>query len=283
VTRILLTGAGGQLGHDLRETLATDEVHAFGHAELDIADRAVVTAAARRIRPAWIVNAAAFNDVDQAESAAEQAYAVNAEGPANLAEAGARVGARLIHISTDYVFNGLKGVAYTEDDRAEPLSVYGMSKRAGEIRVLESGVGACVLRTAWLYGVHGKNFVKAILAGASAGKPLRVVADQVGSPTSTRDLASAIRALLQADLQGLFHVANAGACSRFEFAKAIVDGRVEVVPVMSADMPRPAPRPVNSSLRSVRWAEAGMTPLQPWQAALKDYLRSGSGGTVLRG
>jgi dTDP-4-dehydrorhamnose reductase len=275
VTRILLTGAGGQLGQDLRQTLAADEVHAFGHKELDIADRAAVMETVERIHPTWIVNAAAFNDVDHAETAAEQAYAVNAQGPANLGEAGVRVGARLVHISTDYVFDGRKGKAYTEDDDAEPLSVYGKSKRAGEIRVLESSVGACVLRTAWLYGVHGKNFVKAIIAGAAAGTVLRVVADQVGSPTSTRDLAAAISDLLRADLQGLFHVANAGACSRFEFARAIVAGRVEVVPVSSAEMPRPAPRPANSSLRSIRWTQAGMRPLQPWQAALTEYLRSG--------
>ena len=142
--------------------------------------------------------------------------------------------------------------------------------------MLESRARSVVLRTAWLYGHHGKNFVQAILAAAGAGTPLRVVADQVGSPTSTEDLAVAIKELIRADLRGLFHVANAGACSRYEFARAIVKGRVEVVPVSSSEAPRPAPRPADSSLRSVRWTEAGMTPLRAWDAALADYLKSAS-------
>lgn len=271
--KILLTGAGGQLGQDLLRVLSADEVHALRHDELDIADGAAVEAMVDRTGPAWIVNAAAFNDVDGAETARDHAFAANAEGPGNLAAAAARIDARLLHISTDYVFNGQKGSAYTEEDAPNPLSIYARSKRAGEVRVLESRARTVVLRTAWLYGHHGKNFVKAILAAAVAGKPLRVVADQVGSPTSTADLALAIKELIRADLRGLFHVANAGACSRYEFARAIVKGRVEVVPVSSSAAPRPAPRPANSSLRSVRWSEAGMTPLRSWELALTDYLQ----------
>ena len=270
--RILLSGAGGQLAADLASELAAQDLHAVDHDQLDIADRAAVEAMVVALRPEWIVNAAAFNDVDAAESQPERAFAVNADGPAYLAEAGARVGARLLHISTDYVFNGRKGSAYSEQDAPDPLSVYGKSKLAGERRVLESGVGACVLRTAWLYGRGGKNFVKAILAAAQRGEPLTVVADQVGSPTSTRDLAAAIGELLETDLQGLFHVANAGACSRYDFARAIVGERVPVRPIPSSQAERPAPRPANSSLTSERWGEAGMRPLRAWDTALRDFL-----------
>ena len=278
--KILLTGAGGQLGHDLMAALDGEEIHAASHRDLDIADRRAVSQMVEAIRPDWIINAAAFNDVDGAESARESAFAVNAEGPAYLAEAARSTAARLLHISTDYVFDGRKGQPYTEDDQPRPLSVYGESKRAGEVRVLDSGARACVLRTAWLYGSHGNNFVKAILRAAAAGKPLRVVSDQVGSPTSTPDLAAAIHDLLGNELAGLFHVANSGGCSRFEFARAIVSGAIEVEPVKSSEMPRPAPRPANSSLRSVRWAEAGMTPMRSWQDALADFLRDEAASPV---
>ena len=244
--RVLLTGARGQLGHDLADVLRAEDVRALGHSELDIANRTAVSQAVESTRPDWIINAAAFNDVDGAESAREAAFAVNADGPGHLAEAAKAAGARLVHISTDYVFDGTKGAAYIEEDPTEPLSVYGESKLAGEVRVLESGAHASVLRTAWLYGIHGKNFVRLILATASTGKSLRVVSDQIGSPTSTRDLALAIRDLMSTELTGLFHVANSGACSRYEFARAIVHGGADIEPVKSSEMPRPAPRPAAS-------------------------------------
>src|SRR3989475_3220696 len=189
---ILLTGAGGQLGRDLQPALRGAQLHPFDHPQLDIADAAAVNAAVDRVHPDWIINAAAFNDVDGAEQAPDQAFAVNAMGAGNLADAAARAGAAILHVSTDYVFDGSKGSPYTEDDRPNPLSVYALTKYEGEQRVLASGASACVLRTAWLYGWQGKNFVKAILATAERGGPLRVVADQVGSPTATRDLAEAI-------------------------------------------------------------------------------------------
>lgn len=272
--RILITGAGGQLGHDLQALLGAEELHPRDHRELDISDEAAVRAVVTDIRPRWIINAAAFNDVDRAETAADQAFAVNARGPANLAGAAAAVDAGLVHISTDYVFDGRKGKPYTETDRPNPLSVYGRSKYEGERAVLASKASACVLRTAWLYGVHGKNFVKAILEKAKEGKPLDVVADQVGSPTSTHDLADAINRLIRTPAVGLFHVVNAGACSRYEFAMAIVRGAAEVRPITTAEAKRPAPRPANSSLTSVRWPSLGLLALRPWQAALDDFLNS---------
>jgi dTDP-4-dehydrorhamnose reductase len=271
--RILLTGAGGQLGRELLETLAQDEVAGFDYHALDISDRKAVLAAVDGVRPLWIVNAAAYNDVDGAERNTKQAFAVNASGPGYLAEAAERAGAAMVHISTDYVFDGRKGAAYTETDPANPLSVYGQSKYEGELQVLHSKASACVLRTAWLYGAHGKNFVKAILKAAEGGGPLKVVADQVGSPTWTRHLALAIRDLIRTPARGLFHVANSGACSRFEFAQAIVDGRLEVLPVTSADAGRPAPRPSYSALASKRWEAAGFRPLPDWRSALTEFLR----------
>ena len=190
--RILVTGAGGQLGSELIGVLAQDEVHGLDHGALDISDREAVFAAVDRVRPSWIINAAAFNEVDAAEGAPEQAFQVNASGAGYLAEAAVRAGADMVHISTDYVFDGRKGAPYTELDHANPLSVYGRSKYEGELQVLNSHASACVLRTAWLYGRYGKNYVKAILAAAEGGGPLKVVADQVGSPTWTRHLASSM-------------------------------------------------------------------------------------------
>jgi dTDP-4-dehydrorhamnose reductase len=270
--RILLTGAGGQLGRDLQETLKGRDLRAFDHAGLDIADREAVLRTVQQVHPEWIINAAAFNDVDGAETLAEAAFAVNGAGAGHLAEAAVVVGASIVHISTDYVFDGSKGTPYTEDDAPNPLSVYARSKYDGERRVLESGASACVLRTAWLYGLHGKNFVKAILAAAARGGPLKVVADQVGSPTATADLARAIVQVLQTPARGLFHVANAGACSRFEFAQAIVQGSVVVLPITTAEAARPARRPKNSSLASLNWQEAGMSPLPTWRDALSRFL-----------
>jgi dTDP-4-dehydrorhamnose reductase len=273
----LLTGAGGQLGHDLQDALQAHELHPYDHAALDIADREAVLREVERVRPDWIINAAAFNDVDGAERAAEAAFAINGAGPGFLAEAATGVGASMVHISTDYVFDGTKGSAYTEEDVPNPLSVYAKSKYEGDRRVVESGASVCVLRTAWLYGHHGKNFVKTILGAAAKGGPLMVVSDQVGSPTATADLSEAIAGLIQTPARGLFHVANAGSCSRFEFAQSIVRGTVEVLPISTAESARPAPRPVNSSLISVRWQKAGLAPLRSWQLALEGFLtQSGS-------
>jgi len=270
--RILLTGAGGQLGYDLQDALQGHELHAYDHAELDIAQRDAVLREVERVRPEWVINAAAFNDVDGAETAAKVAFAVNGAGPGFLAEAAKTVGASMVHVSTDYVFDGTKGSAYTEEDVPNPLSIYGKSKYEGERRVLESDIPVCVLRTAWLYGHRGKNFVKAILAAAAKGGPLRVVADQVGSPTATADLAKAIGGVIQTPARGLFHVANAGACSRFDFAQAIVRGTVDVLPITAASAARPAPRPANSSLTSVCWQQCGQVPLRSWQLALSSFL-----------
>jgi len=270
--RILVAGAGGQLGRELIDILSPYDVHGRDHHGLDITDRQAVNETVEQVRPEWVINAAAYNDVDGAEKATDRAFAVNAAGPGYLAAAAARAGAEMAHISTDYVFDGRKGVPYTELDRADPLSVYGRSKYEGELQVLSAHPSACVLRTAWLYGQYGNNFVKAILKAAERGDPLKVVSDQIGSPTWTRHLAQAIAELIRTPARGLFHVANGGSCSRFEFARAIVKGRVEVQPVSAAGAARPAPRPANSALVSVRWQAAGLRPLPDWERALTDYL-----------
>lgn len=275
--RVLVTGAHGQLGRDLTSHLTDDEVHATDLAHLDISDRAAVTGLVRELRPEWVINVAAFNDVDGAESAQAQAFAINAVGPGNLADSAAAIGAGIVHISSDFVFDGTKGSPYNENDRPNPLSVYGRSKYEGDLRVLNSKASAIVLRTAWLYGIHGKNFVKAILERAKVGTPLEVVSDQIGSPTYTRDLAAAISGVIRTPARGLFHVTNAGACSRFELAKAIVRGAIEVRPITTAASGRRASRPANAPLTSVRWEAAGLMPLRPWQAALNDFLASYSG------
>jgi len=274
--RILVAGAGGQLGRELIDILSPYDVHGRDHHGLDITDRQAVNETVEQVRPEWVINAAAYNDVDGAEKATNLAFAVNATGPGYLAAAAARAGAEMAHISTDYVFDGRKGVPYTELDRADPLSVYGRSKYEGELQVLSAHPSACVLRTAWLYGQYGNNFVKAILKAADRGDPLKVVADQVGSPTWTRHLAQAIAELIRTPARGLFHVANGGSCSRFEFARAIVRGRVEVQPIGAADAARPAPRPANSALVSARWEAAGLRPLPAWETALEDFLAHGS-------
>ena len=274
--RILVAGAGGQLGRELIDILSPYDVHGRDHHGLDITDRQAVNETVEQVRPEWVINAAAYNDVDGAEKAPDLAFAVNATGPGYLAAAAARAGAEMAHISTDYVFDGRKGVPYTEQDRADPLSVYGRSKYEGELQVLSAHPSACVLRTAWLYGQYGNNFVKAILKAAERGDPLKVVSDQIGSPTWTRHLAQAIAELIRTPARGLFHVANGGSCSRFEFARAIVRGRVEVQPIGAADAARPAPRPANSALVSARWEAAGLRPLPAWETALEDFLAHGS-------
>ncbi|TMD15396.1 MAG: dTDP-4-dehydrorhamnose reductase [Chloroflexi bacterium] len=273
--KILLTGAGGQLGRDVAAALAgVFEVHALDRARLDVSDRRQVSDTVFRMSPDWIVNCAAFTDVDRAERDQAAADAVNARAPGYLAEAAARAGAAILHVSTDYVFDGAKGAAYDENDSPNPLNVYGRTKLEGEERVLASGARACLLRTAWLYGRHGSNFVKAILEAARRGGPLRVVADQVGSPTLTTDLADAVHLLLRRPAFGLFHVANQGAASRYQQARAIVGERVEVIPISSAESGRPAPRPANSTLTSVRWEAAGFPSLRPWQEALAQFVES---------
>jgi dTDP-4-dehydrorhamnose reductase len=272
--RILLTGAGGQLG---RQLLARDEAHAiaaFSHAELDIANLAGVREAVRTHRPDLVLNAAAFNDVDRAQSDPEAAFVGNSVGPRNLALAAAEAGASILHVSTDYVFDGQKGAPYHEYDRPNPLSNYASSKLAGEVAVKEMNPRHYIVRTAWVYEPKGKNFPKTLYSLALKQKELRVVSDVKGSPTSAAHLARAILTLVDTGAFGTYHLAGGGeGASWFDLAtcffRALAMDTV-VVPVPSSEFPRPAPRPRYSVLRTI---QEPRILLPPWQEGIAEFAR----------
>jgi dTDP-4-dehydrorhamnose reductase len=263
VGTLLLTGGSGQLGRALLEAFVdtADTVVAPGRTVLDVADRESVLQVAGQVRPHTIVHAAAWTDVDGCETNPERAFCANALGTRHVAEAARLVGARVCYVSTDYVFDGTAGRPYTEWDPTNPVSAYGRSKRGGEV---ELSPGDTVVRTSWLCGRHGRNFVKTVLARAAAGEPLRVVDDQVGCPTFADDLAGMIRRLVVARLPGVFHVTNQGATSWYRFAcdALAAAGRdpATVVPITTAELdpPRPAPRPSMSVLDNAALRLSGL-------------------------
>ncbi len=276
--RIVITGAKGQLGHDLMPACRrVGEVVGLDLPEWDLTrpeslDQLVA------LKPDWVIHAAAATDVDRCEREPDWAMAINAEGTARVAEACRRTGAGLIYLSTDYVFDGTKGTPYLEEDPPAPQSAYGRSKLEGERIVRETAPHWVIARTAWLYGAHGKNFVKTILQKASGGEPLTVVNDQVGSPTYAADLAEALVRLLERRLGGIFHLTNGGSCSWFEFTQEILrqSGKAgtRLTPITSRQLSRPAPRPGYSVLANRAWQAAGEPPLRPWSEALAAMLRS---------
>ncbi len=276
--RVLVTGATGMLGTDLVAALEGlgAQVWAFGRRELDITDRDAVDEAVARAAPEWVVNCAAFTKVDDCEREQELALAVNGRGPGNLAAACARHGAALLHISTDYVFDGTARRPYMEGDPVCPVSAYGRSKLAGEEAVEKGGCPYLIVRTAWLFGRNGPNFIDTILGLFQRHGRLRVVDDQAGSPTYTPDLAQALIWLMEAEGRGVVHVVNSGCCSWFQFAQEAVrmaggdPSRVE--PVGSEEFPRPAPRPAYSVLHTGRFRAVTGRTLRPWQEALAEYI-----------
>ncbi len=272
---IVVTGANGMLGRDLMARFG-DRVRGFGHGELDITDRTSVQTVLTAVRPRLVINAAAYTDVDGCEADRQRAFAVNADGVRHLADACAGLGALLVHISTDYVFDGSKGQSWREDDPVNPLSVYGRSKLAGE-EYARSLADHLIVRTQWLYGRHGKNFVETMLRLAPERQELTVVHDQIGSPTWTVDLARAIAALLERDCRGTYHVANAGSCSWCEFARAIFQETgigTAVRAITSAELDRPAPRPGYSVLDCAKLTRnCGFEP-RHWRDALREYLKT---------
>jgi dTDP-4-dehydrorhamnose reductase len=283
---ILLFGAGGQLGRELSALAAERGLPLVGltRVEGDITNAAAVAAALQAHRPALVVNAAAYTAVDRAESETLAAYAVNAEGPAILAEATAAAGIPLLHVSTDYVFDGSKPGPYLESDPVTPLGVYGASKAEGEASLRALQPRHVVLRTAWVYGIHGANFLKTMLRLAGERDVLRVVADQRGCPTATRDLAEAILAVhaalaAGAEPWGTYHFAGQGETSWHGFAEAIVEaqarfsGRRPVVEaIATADYPLPARRPANSVLDSSRFAATFGYRAWPWQERVREVV-----------
>lgn len=283
--KVLIAGAGGQLGRELGGYLPRHgvEVAAASRTELDILDSAAVAAALDRHRPDWVINCAAYTQVDRAESEPDRAFAVNRDGAARLAHAAQASGIRLLQMSTDYVFDGRRHEPYDEEAPCNPLNQYGQSKLAGEQAVRLANPDALVLRTSWVYGVHGRNFVKSILAQARERDVLRVVADQVGTPTWTRDLARVIHRLLGDGAGGIFHYSAAGAASWYDFACAIVTqsralgvelraGTIE--PVSSAAHGAPARRPAYSVLdkRKIRARFADLS-IPDWRDSLTSMLK----------
>lgn len=278
--RILLTGAGGQLAEDLRRTLTQDEITAVSHAELEIGDRAAVELLVTRVRPDCIFNTAAFNLVDACEDRPDEAFRTNTLGPLHLAHAAQQARAVLVHFSTNYVFDGAKRTPYVETDMPRPLSLYGMSKLGGEWAVQNYCEEHFVIRTAALYGLAGKgskqgNFVERMIRQAEAGRPVRVVNDQIVSPTFTRDLAEQVARLIRTRHFGLYHLVNAGECSWYEFAlEAFRLGGIaaEVSAVSSAELGAKARRPAYSALENAALRAIGLPNFRPWQAALAEYM-----------
>ena len=276
--KILVVGAQGMLGQDLVEILSSSyEVTGWDLSNLDITRSKETRDKVGRLQPRVIVNCAAFTDVDGCESRADLAFAVNSDGVRNLALAASAVHARLIHLSTDYVFDGASQRPYKPEDPPSPLNIYGRSKLQGEDFLRDSAGDHLIVRTAWLYGLRGKNFVEAILRQAEAGKELRVVDDQRGSPTFTRDLSLAIRDLLSVEESGIFHVTNSGSCTWYEFAQEVLKQKrmmaIKVHPISAEELGRPAKRPVFSVLDCTRYEKRIGKTLRPWKDGLRDYLQ----------
>ena len=277
--RVLITGANGMLGRDLQAALARHEVTALARADLDVTDAAAVAAAVHGHDA--VVNCAAYTKVDDAETHEDLAYAVNATGPSNLAAACAATGARLVTVSTDYVFDGDATEPYAEDLPRDPINAYGRTKAAGEELALAAHpAGTYVVRTAWLYGEHGPNFARTMLNLAKTKDTWSVVDDQLGQPTWTADLASQIVALLDAGAPaGIYHGTNSGQATWYEFARAVLEESgldpERITPTDSASFVRPAPRPSYSVLGHDAWAIAGIPEMRPWREALADAVRRG--------
>jgi len=276
----MVAGSAGQLGCALVKRLGSRVVWAGTHADLDVRDSAAVRARIAEVRPGVVINATAYNKVDRAEAEREEAMAVNEGGPRHLAVAAAEAGALLVHVSTNYVFDGALRRPYTEDDAAAPLGAYGASKLAGEAAVASVGGPHLIVRTSAVYGRAANrestgNFVARILAGARSGIPLRVVNDQEVSTTYARDLAAGIVALVDAGCRGLFHVVNEGSCTWHglaveALAQAGLPTRVEAL--SSDELATPARRPRYSVLSTERYRSQGLPPLPEWRSALADHL-----------
>jgi dTDP-4-dehydrorhamnose reductase len=283
VERALVTGGGGQLASDLEEQLgaAGADVRSPGRAELDVTDDAAVDEAFASSEPGLVVNCAAFHNLDVCEREEHRSFAVNARAVKRLAERCGAAGARFVHLSTNYVFDGAGAEPYREDDVPNPRSVYAISKLAGEYCALSYSPDALVVRGAGLYGLHGSaskggNFVTRMLARARSDGELRMVADQLLSPTFTADLAAAVIEAVEADAAGVLHLTASGACSWFEFTQAIVELAGLDVPIESVRTTVPpggVDRPLNGVLARPAADALGLTPLRHWREALEDYMQ----------
>lgn len=277
VRRVLITGAGGQLGQELLEVFRVKgyEVYGLQRSELDITDADQCQDVMNRLKPELVVHAAAYTKVDQAESEPDLALRVNAYGTRNVAVAAENVGAKLVYISTDYVFNGSGQVPYDEFKPADPVNVYGRSKWEGEELVRQLHSRFFIVRTSWVYGAYGSNFVRTMLELGRKHNRLTVVHDQIGSPTYTRDLAMAIEELGRTACYGTYHISGGGSCSWCEFASAVFElagMETLAVPVNSEEFPRPAARPAYSVLDHQALRLNGFSPIRHWREALSEFL-----------
>jgi dTDP-4-dehydrorhamnose reductase len=273
VTSWLVVGAGGQLGSDLLVALRAEQVTGLTRKDLDVTDEQAVRAAIAEHRPDVIVNAAAYTAVDAAETDEVGALEGNVAGPRNLALAAQHAGVRLVHVSTDYVFAGDATKPYDEDAATGPRSAYGRTKLAGEHAVLEAAPGSYVVRTAWVYGATGANFVKTMVRLERERETVSVVDDQLGSPTWSYELARGLTRLAVSGAEpGVYHCTNGGQTSWFGFTQAIFEelgaDPARVLPTTTDAFPRPAPRPAYSVLGNKRWLAAGLAPLPGWRDAL---------------
>jgi len=273
--KVMIFGASGLLGQALMREWSGEEIVGLTSRDVDIRDAGKVQQVVGKTSPEWIVLAAAYTDVDGCESHPQLALSVNRDGAVNVADAAKNSSARLLFLSSDYVFDGAKTSPYEAGDARNPQSVYGRSKAEAEIQLLEELPECCIVRTSWLFGMGGKCFPDTILKLAASRPALDVVSDQRGCPTYSVDLARAIIALCRKNASGIVHVTNAGNCSWFEFARTIVKDAglsTEVRPVSTEQMPRPARRPAYSVLSAASLEERGII-MPSWHDALQRYLK----------
>ncbi|MGG4126627.1 dTDP-4-dehydrorhamnose reductase [Paenibacillus illinoisensis] len=282
--KVLVTGANGQLGRDVVLLLEKEghSVLACARDELDITDQVECNNVISTYHPEVVIHCAAYTAVDAAETDVDGAYQVNATGTRNIAVAAEQTGAKLIYISTDYVFDGTSEEPYHEYDNTNPQSVYGKSKHAGEVLVQSLSSRWFIVRTSWVYGVYGNNFVKTMLKLGQEKPKLQVVHDQKGSPTYTVDLAHFLLELMSTEKYGVYHASNSGACTWYEFTQAIFEEaqsfpgfhiQAEVDPCATDQFPRPAPRPRNSVMEHLSIRTNGLNDLRPWREGLRDFLK----------
>lgn len=275
--RILLTGAGGQLGHALSDEFKDDQFTGLSHADLDITDYDAVTAAVSSYKSELLINAAAYTDVDGAETDSVLAFSVNADGPKNLALAAASAGIPLLHFSTDYVFDGTAEKPYTEHDKPGPASEYGRSKLAGEKAIMETCDMHFIVRTSWLYHTTGHNFLRTMYELAHKDEPIRVVNDQVGSPTFAPHLCKGLRSVISGREFGIWHITGTGTASWYELAMRFfeeLDINTPLIPATTNEFPRPAPRPRYSALATSRHNPVVLPPWENGVAELASAIRA---------
>ncbi|PEE78048.1 dTDP-4-dehydrorhamnose reductase [Priestia megaterium] len=285
--KVLITGANGQLGKELVELFSEKcfEVYGFGRDKMDITNQEQVQEIIYTLKPDIVIHSAAHTKVDLAESEPEQAFLINGYGTRNVAVATERVGAKLVYVSTDYVFDGTGNTPYNEFAPTSPLGVYGRSKLAGENFVRDFHSKFFIVRTSWVYGKHGANFVKTMLKLGEEQKELSVVSDQIGCPTYTLDLANSILEIVVTEKYGVYHVSNSGSCSWYEFAKAIFEEAgmaVKVNPCTTKDFPRPAARPSYSVFNHMSLQLNGFQHPRGWRDGLSHFLSEQSQRTNIK-